>query len=726
MVRSEYTATVSRPEQGLEELHYDKVIFPQETLNQLVAENAADPFIFELHCKSSGVTTHCGVHDFTSNTGGMIMSQNLYLRLNPTDNERIRVRTVLLPNGKSTVFQPSTTIDCSGDVQVFLQESLRHYATLTKGDAVALPNGVNLVVKQVEPSVRGSTGIHIRDVELEVDFVAPLDGGSTLVSAQTLNLPPKGNSKSVEAKLDETHKHLYFNVPFLDSAARCKLTVTSSQITHVDLATSWAEQYPSNGSVIPTTTTFDGSLSLVIENPPESQTAFHFAIIALLPTTSAHTIPEIDLTITLQDVSMERTLNSSSSPAVSVSASNNSGPSPMETDETQECTVCGHKVPTFSYERHFAFCSRKNVKCDACGRVVLRDDLAEHKSSPACIPIVKCECGVELRRSALQTHRDLECPMALQPCQYCGAPIARINLVEHTETCGARTMKCPLCTSFVKVSEQNAHANAHHGCAWHELDALLRIQKEGEQQAKELEQLRILEDRREEQRRKDRQLAEHNRAVNPAVLAAEARAKANRTPPPEAVAMPVDVAPPVRTTTTATTTSSVPAVHTAPAHPSPPHRYNIPPTTTASSSKSGFGLSAEEREARAREIAAKQHAIAARKTKANSKFNEDHGHALSHTPTHGHTLGGTDKSPTQASKEAVLLAQKKAEEERRRIALATFKDEHRFHKPQETTAKKVEEPQWMKTKREAEAAKRDKEKALKRFREDREERRGGT
>ncbi|KYQ92445.1 ubiquitin fusion degradation protein UFD1 family protein [Tieghemostelium lacteum] len=167
---------INSKRQGLEA--GGKILLPPSALNTLSRLNIQYPMLFRISNFELERTSHCGVLEFTAEEGICYlpywMMQNLLLE----SGDIIEVKNVSLLKGTFVKIQPHTSnfLEISNPKAV-LENSLRKFATLTKGDEIMIDYNNNkyyLSVTEIKPN-NSSNAISIIEADVEVDFAAPKD-----------------------------------------------------------------------------------------------------------------------------------------------------------------------------------------------------------------------------------------------------------------------------------------------------------------------------------------------------------------------------------------------------------------------------------------------------------------------------------------------------------------------------------------------------------------------
>jgi ubiquitin fusion degradation protein 1 len=131
--------------------------------------------LFELTNERDGTKTHSGVLEFVAEEGTCYipfwMMQNLLL----AEGDTLKVTNTSLQKGTFVRLQPvSKEFLNVHNPRAVLENSLRHFATLTKGDNILINyNNKKYEIEIVE--TRPSDAISIIEADIEVDFAPPKD-----------------------------------------------------------------------------------------------------------------------------------------------------------------------------------------------------------------------------------------------------------------------------------------------------------------------------------------------------------------------------------------------------------------------------------------------------------------------------------------------------------------------------------------------------------------------
>ena len=173
-----------------------KIVMPSSALEKLTRLNISYPMLFKLTNENSSKFTHCGVLEFLTDDGVACIPKWMMNNLLLNEGEELHVQSCSLPIATYAKFQPQSIdfLDISNPKAV-LENALRNYACLTKGDIIAIQyNGVQyeLLVQDVKPGC----AVCIIECDLDLEFQAP-------VGYQPPDLPEKKHpqAKSISTEL---------------------------------------------------------------------------------------------------------------------------------------------------------------------------------------------------------------------------------------------------------------------------------------------------------------------------------------------------------------------------------------------------------------------------------------------------------------------------------------------------------------------------------------------
>jgi ubiquitin fusion degradation protein 1 len=151
----------------------NKIILPQSALDHLARLNISYPMLFEISNPAAGRKTNCGVQEFIAEEGTCYLPYWMMSNLCMSEGDLVRVCNVSLPKGKYVKLQPVSSDFLSiHNPRAVLENTLRHFATLTVGDNIVInynSNKYEIEIVECKPS----NSISIIEADLNVDFAEP-------------------------------------------------------------------------------------------------------------------------------------------------------------------------------------------------------------------------------------------------------------------------------------------------------------------------------------------------------------------------------------------------------------------------------------------------------------------------------------------------------------------------------------------------------------------------
>ncbi|EHY66097.1 uncharacterized protein NESG_01349 [Nematocida ausubeli] len=173
----EWTLTPKRYAPGRNEHHTGKIFLPQLCLITLVSKQVDTPYIFKISANGDISYTHVGVQEFIDEPDEAILPNWLYEQL-ALDGSPVEISYVSLPKGTFIKLLPQSKDFLEiENPKIALENSLRNYQVLSKGDTISLYiesefKHILFTVAEIQPE---GPGIIIIDTDLEVDFLPPAD-----------------------------------------------------------------------------------------------------------------------------------------------------------------------------------------------------------------------------------------------------------------------------------------------------------------------------------------------------------------------------------------------------------------------------------------------------------------------------------------------------------------------------------------------------------------------
>ncbi|EOY20991.1 Ubiquitin fusion degradation UFD1 family protein [Theobroma cacao] len=164
-----YRCSASRVELG------NRILMPLSAFDSLVDKGVESPWLFELCNPVTGKTSHCGVLEFTSDEGFVLLPAPMMESMELEEGELATLKSASLDKGTFLKLQPHTKNFMQlSDPKAVLEKAFRDFCCLTTGDTIMIMhNDIKLYIDIVE--AKPSLAVNIIDTDCEVDFALPLD-----------------------------------------------------------------------------------------------------------------------------------------------------------------------------------------------------------------------------------------------------------------------------------------------------------------------------------------------------------------------------------------------------------------------------------------------------------------------------------------------------------------------------------------------------------------------
>lgn len=151
----------------------DRVLLPQSYFDTLMQQDAFSGGAASFRLTSgSGITTHCGVREFTAMEDTIVLPQKVFDSLfgEAGTAGTVTAKYIRLPKVTQVKLQPKQNSFYSiENVKLMLEDNLKHHSTLTVGDIVTVwyrGQRYTLTVSAMQPEPQGS----LIDTDVEVDL----------------------------------------------------------------------------------------------------------------------------------------------------------------------------------------------------------------------------------------------------------------------------------------------------------------------------------------------------------------------------------------------------------------------------------------------------------------------------------------------------------------------------------------------------------------------------
>jgi ubiquitin fusion degradation protein 1 len=180
----------------------NKIFLPQSALDKLARLQITYPMLFEVTSTTTGMRTHVGVLEFIAEEGCCHIPYFIMQNLCMQEGDMLQVANVSLPKGSFVKLQPLTSdfLDVHNPRAV-LENTLRNYATLTKGDHIVIPyNKKTFEIEILE--CKPADAIQSIEADVQVAFAPPKDYREPAPVASTINAPPAEEEEDEEEEVD--------------------------------------------------------------------------------------------------------------------------------------------------------------------------------------------------------------------------------------------------------------------------------------------------------------------------------------------------------------------------------------------------------------------------------------------------------------------------------------------------------------------------------------------
>lgn len=160
--------------------------------------------LFSITNNAKQITTHCGVLEFSAEEGRVYMPFWMQQHLQLKPGEIVSVKSAVVEKGDYVKLRPQQKafIEIS-DPKAVLENKLRHFSCLTKGDTIMINyNNTQYLIDVLEvKSIKGNTNvISIVETDVKVDFERPLDMPESPLPEQQVDFPIITKKKEEEKK----------------------------------------------------------------------------------------------------------------------------------------------------------------------------------------------------------------------------------------------------------------------------------------------------------------------------------------------------------------------------------------------------------------------------------------------------------------------------------------------------------------------------------------------
>ncbi|EDW19261.1 ubiquitin fusion degradation protein 1 homolog [Drosophila mojavensis] len=151
-----------------------KIIMPPSALDSLTRLNVEYPMLFKLTNKKKSRSSHAGVLEFVADEGKCYLPYWMMDNLLLEEGDILNIESVSLQVATFSKFQPHSTdfLDITNPKAV-LENALRNFACLTKGDVIAIKYNKK-VYELCVLETRPGDAVSIIECDMNVEFEAPV------------------------------------------------------------------------------------------------------------------------------------------------------------------------------------------------------------------------------------------------------------------------------------------------------------------------------------------------------------------------------------------------------------------------------------------------------------------------------------------------------------------------------------------------------------------------
>ncbi|KAH3767790.1 ubiquitin fusion degradation protein ufd1 protein [Pelomyxa schiedti] len=446
---------------------------------------SSEPILFSVRNTEIGFTGDrgqivCGALDFVTPEGRVVVPKWImtYLWLQDDSPVELTYLRRSLPRARQVSLKPVhySFYENITNPRRYLEEHLTNYSTLTQGSTISVGDETrffDIFVQKCTPE--GTVNIVNSDVELVLE--EPITQQPNPSRRLEVATPMDGEVKAGD--------YSYFSVVVPEANATDTLRIECQAISgDPDIYVSADCQKPSRLEYTWSGVTTGGE---EIEIPPNQRDPQNRTFFISVYGYSASTF-KIAAYLETKEEQSELRKSGLASRTMSLRSSSSSSH-----DGMSECPNCGGWVPQLSFERHTAFCARNNWKCPVCSLTMPAKDRAahvhctfgsckklmdpNHGHCPDCsmemapIEITKhheiyhtplqCTCSAKYTLEDMRIHKQYECRLREEPCQWCAEKITVELLPHHQSECQNKTVPCERCGKLISHRDIKHHLETH-------------------------------------------------------------------------------------------------------------------------------------------------------------------------------------------------------------------------------------------------------------------------
>ena len=492
-------AVADRPQ-----LQGDKIILPGEALYQINRLRLPFPLLFRIEkmgadgeerkrssapaasvgaagagSAASSSSQYAGVLEFSAPAEQCFLPQWMMENLRVGEGDSVRVYSEShVPQARWVKLQPhsqsfSALLRELGP-KYFLENAMRHYSVLTKGQRIMVTHaGQNHSLDVVDARPNDTVSL-LGNLDLEVEFGPALDAPrEERDAANTFRAhasgPAAGGALGPDPNLDDEDEQLKraLAMSLAESGLPPESPAAAAEPVQADASPvaddeGWAVAAPVVASAQPSGVSslqarFGSGNRLggpTVSGAPEAKYAEPAAVQPVA-------VPAPAVAAAAQPESKEdREGESDDDDDEGSDAEHDASPlAAVEVPPNHSlCPTCNRAIATSSFSLHTLHCARAFSKCAVCARMVKKTEAASHAAGHA---RVECpQCHVQLESRKLRRHVKRDCAYRPAACKWCAESTPLIKLPSHEAACGSLTQDCPVCEQPVPRRDMREHPSS--------------------------------------------------------------------------------------------------------------------------------------------------------------------------------------------------------------------------------------------------------------------------
>ncbi|OMO68547.1 Ubiquitin fusion degradation protein UFD1 [Corchorus olitorius] len=153
----------------------NRIIMPQSALPSLEEKSVEQPWLFDLCNPLTGKISHCGVLEFTSDEGFVLLPKLMMDFMEFEDGDLLTMTSASLQKGTFLKLQPHKKKFMElENPKAVLENTLKEYCCLTIGDTIIVTHGNDAFYVDIVDA-NPSFAVNLLDTDCEVEFALPLD-----------------------------------------------------------------------------------------------------------------------------------------------------------------------------------------------------------------------------------------------------------------------------------------------------------------------------------------------------------------------------------------------------------------------------------------------------------------------------------------------------------------------------------------------------------------------